>query len=281
MKPTVAIVAPGAMGAGLAWALQSHGIEVTTTLTGRSAASLARAQAAGMRDVSPAQLTEADFLLSVLPPAAALSFARELAPVLEKAGHKPLFVDCNAVSPETAREIGAVIAATGAPFADAGIIGLPPQPQHKGPRLYASGGPAARLAELVPYGLDIRVLEGPIGAASALKMSFAGINKGLTAVASAMILAATRSGAAPALRQELSESWPEMLATLSRQVPDMLPKAYRWVAEMGEIAEFAGEDAATRLIYLGAANLFSRIASDLESDEVETGALQGFFSIPQ
>jgi hypothetical protein len=123
------------------------------------------------------------------------------------------------------------------------------------------------------------VLEGPVGAAAALKMSFAGINKGLTAVASAMILAATRAGAAPALREELLERWPMLAGSLSRQVPDMLPKAYRWVAEMREIAAFAGDDTATREIFLGAAQLYERIARDHAGDRTESDALAGFFPV--
>jgi len=277
MKPSVAIVAPGNMGAGLARALGEHGIEVLTSLEGRSAATCARAQTAGMRAVSLAGLTEADLLLSVMPPAQALPFARQMAPLLEIASRKPLFVDCNAKSPQTARELGAVLASCGTPFADGAIIGLPPQPGRTGPHLYASGDDAKGLTQLARYGLDIRVLEGPIGAAAALKMCFAGINKGLTLVASTMILAATRSGAAPALLQELTESCPEVLGSLSRQVPDMLPKAYRWVAEMHEIAGFAGDDAAARQIYQGAAELCERIARDFAGERQESSALTGFF----
>jgi 3-hydroxyisobutyrate dehydrogenase-like beta-hydroxyacid dehydrogenase len=259
MKPVIAIVAPGNMGAGLAAVLTRHGVTVRTSLAGRSPATLQRAQAAGMQDVPPAGLVEADFLLSILPPVDALSFARAMAPHLAAAAQRPVFVDCNAKSPETAREIGAVITGCGTPFIDAAIIGLPPHPGAPVPRIFAAGGPAQQLAVLNEHGLDIRVLEGPVGAAAALKMSFAGINKGLTAVASAMILAATGS--------------------LSRQVPDMLPKAYRWVAEMREIAAFAGDDAATRDIFLGAAQLYERIARDHAGDRTESGALAGFFPV--
>lgn len=279
MKPIVAIVAPGNMGAALGRVLGDHGIEVLTSLAGRSEASRQRAQAAGMQAVSEPALAGADFLLSVLPPGAALSFAQQMAPHLLGAARKPLFVDCNALSPATVQQIGAVIGATGTPFADGGIIGMPPKPQQKGPRLYVSGEQAAGLQVLRQHGLDIRVLEGPVGAASALKMSFGGINKGLVTVASAMILAATRAGAAAALRQELEESWPQLFATLSRQVPDMLPKAYRWVAEMREIADFAGQDTAARDIYLGAANLYARIASDLAGEQIESEALKAFFPV--
>jgi 3-hydroxyisobutyrate dehydrogenase-like beta-hydroxyacid dehydrogenase len=277
MTPSIAIVAPGNMGTGIASVLTTHGVPVRTCLAGRSPASVQRAQGAGMQDVQLPELVAVDFLLSIMPPAAALPFARQLAPLLAASPRKPVFVDCNAKSPQTAREIGAVIEATGTPFVDAAIIGLPPGPGREVPRLYAAGEPAAALALLRQHGLDVRVLAGKAGAAAALKMSFAGINKGLTAVASAMILAAQRAGAGAALHAELLERWPQLMGLLSRQVPDMLPKAYRWVEEMRQIAEFAGDDPATREIFLGAARLYERIAQDRAGMQEESEALADFF----
>ncbi len=82
---------------------------------------------------------------------------------------------------------------------------------------------------------------GPVGAASALKMSYGGITKGLTAVGSAMILSAERAGVGGP-EAELADSQPGLLAYFTRSVPDMFPKAYRWVAEMEEIAHFHGAE---------------------------------------
>jgi L-threonate 2-dehydrogenase len=277
MIPVVAVVAPGNMGAAVARRLTEHGVQVLTTLAGRGDASVARAAAARMTDVPLDRLTGAEIVLSILPPGHALSFAEQMAPLLLAAARKPVFVDCNAVSPSTARQIGAVVAATGAPFIDASIIGLAPQPGRPGPHFYASGGSAARLQVLGQYGLDVTVLDGPVGAASALKMSYAGINKGLAAIAAAMILAASRSGATEALYREMAQSLPGLLGSLRRQIPDMLPKAYRWVAEMREIAEFASEDAATQEVFAGFAELFERISQDVVGEKRESAALTGFF----
>jgi L-threonate 2-dehydrogenase len=278
MTAVVAIVAPGNMGAAVARRLIEHGVKVVTTLAGRAVASVARAEAAGMTDVPLDRLPAAEMVLSILPPAHALSFAQQMAPLLLAAERKPVFVDCNAVSPETVRQIGAVISGAGAPFVDASIIGLPPKPGQAGPHFYACGASASRVQALSEYGLDVRVLDGPIGAASALKMSYAGINKGVAAIAAAMILAASRSGATEALYQEMSESLPGLLNSLARQVPDMLPKAYRWVGEMREIAAYAGEDAAARDVFVGFAALFDRIARDVAGERLESDALTGFFT---
>src|SRR5206468_6394372 len=126
-------------------------------------------------------------------------------------------------------------------FVDGGIIGAPPQPGSKGPVLYVSGEAASRLLVLRAHGLQIRAVEGGIGAASALKVSYAGITKGLTALGAAMMLVATRAGVADALYAELAASQPALLAWFTRQIPGMYQKAYRWVAEMEEIADFLHE----------------------------------------
>src|SRR5262245_12641947 len=154
MPPVIAIVASGAMGAGVARRLTANNVKVLTLLTGRSAGSRARAQEAGMVGVSPEALVEADLLLSIVPPANALSFAEQTAFALKSARRKPVFVDCNAVNPATVRHIQAVIAATGTEFVDGGIIGFPPVPgTNTGPHIYVSGEPASKVAVLNDHGL--------------------------------------------------------------------------------------------------------------------------------
>jgi 3-hydroxyisobutyrate dehydrogenase-like beta-hydroxyacid dehydrogenase len=276
MTPVVTIIAAGEMGSAVGKRLVDNGVKVMTVLEGRSQASRERAHAAGMAGVSEGEAAVADILLSIVPPGEALALAKRLAPILERQNRKPIYVDCNAVNPATVQRIAKVIADVAVPFVDAGIIGGPPTPQGAGPVFYASGPDASRFAVLGRHGLDVRVLDRPIAAASALKMSYAGITKGFTALGAAMMLASTRGGAAEALRAELAQSQPALFAWLSRQVPRMYPKAYRFVAEMEEIAGFVGEDPAARRLYDGAAQLYERLAEDFRSTKRETGALSAF-----
>ena len=276
MTPIVALIAPGNMGSGVAQRLTENKVKVLTSLAGRSEASAKRARAAGMTAVADAQLTEADFLMSIVPPGDALGLAKRLAPVLTAANKKPVYVECNAVSPRTMLEIADVIGATGCPFVGAGIIGPPPKPGTANTKIYASGPAAPLFAKLNDYGLIVRVLDGPLTAASALKMSYAGITKGFTALGAAMMLAATRGGSAEALKAELADSRPDLLGYLSKQVPSMYSKAYRWVAEMEEISEFVGKDHPENNMMVAAARLYERIAKDFEGKKAETGAMDKF-----
>jgi putative dehydrogenase len=278
MQSVVAIIAPGSMGSAVGRRLVDHGIKVVTPVAGRSEASKARARDAGMAAVPEAEIAASEMVLSIVPPGEALALAERLAPLLAQGQHKPIFVDCNAINPATAARVAAVVTRAGLRFVDAGIIGGPPSPQTAGPTFYASGADAPRFAALAPYGLDIRVLDGPPGAASALKMSYAGITKGFTALGAAMMLAATRGGAAQALRSELAHSQPALFAWLNRQVPKMYPKAYRFVAEMEEIAGYVGDDPAARQMFEGAARLYERLAEDGGSAQQETAALSAFLA---
>jgi 3-hydroxyisobutyrate dehydrogenase-like beta-hydroxyacid dehydrogenase len=276
MKPVIAIIGAGAMGSAVGKRLVEHGLEVMTPLEGRSDASRKRARDAGITPAGNEQLAASDMVLSIIPPGDALPVAKKLAPVLARSNKRPIYIDCNAVNAVTAERIGGVVTGAGVPFVDAGIIGGPPAAGYKGPAFYASGTDASRFAALNDYGLNVRVIDGPVGAASAMKMSYAGITKGFTALGSVMMLAATRAGTAEALHRELAQSQPELLAWLTRAVPRMYSKAYRWIAEMEEIAGFAEEDPAGHQIFEGAAELYRRLAADFEGANTETAALTKF-----
>jgi putative dehydrogenase len=260
---TVAVVSPGERGAAVGRRLREAGHRVVTTLEGRGERTHARAAGAGIEDVGSlaAAVREADVLLSILPPGRALQLA-------EAVGRDPgpLYVDCNAVSPSTVRAIAATI---GERFVDAGIIGAP-----TAPRFYASGPRAAELAALP---LDVRVIDGEVGQASALKMCYAGLTKGLSALLTESAVAADAYGVAEALRAELADSQPQFLAGATR-LPGVVPKAYRWVAEMEEIAATFEQVGLTPRMLLGAADVYRLVEAARASAERpldELGAVVG------
>jgi len=266
MSETVGVIAMGEMGSAVARRLHERGATVITQLAGRSAASAARAERAGAVAVSTDDefVGQSDLILSIVPPGDAVALAERLAPAIKRSGRKIIYVDCNAVSPQTAARIGDLLKGTGCVYVDAGIIGPPPSGTAR-TIFYASGPGAKDFARLADRGLQIRVMDGPNGAASAMKLSYAGITKGCTAIGSAMMLGSTRGGTADALLQELSESQPMLLNWMRGFVSRMPPKAYRWVGEMEEIAKFQEDDPAARDMYLGIARFYEQIAAALDS----------------
>ena len=266
----VAIIGAGQMGAAVGRRLRESGARVLTSLRGRSRESAQRVRDADLEvvDDDTALTTMADFIFSIVPPGAAIEVANRFkAPIAGSKG-KPLFVECNAISPATTRNAEAIIGPMS--FIDAGIIGGPPVSgtldPAKGPRFYASGPNAHKLTRLATYGIDVAILDVPVGAASGLKLAYAGLTKGFTALAAAMVGTAAREGLAEALRSELARTQPAFLARIERALPDMLPKAYRWVAEMEQISEFIGDATEGAAIYQGAASLFESIAAECSED---------------
>jgi 3-hydroxyisobutyrate dehydrogenase-like beta-hydroxyacid dehydrogenase len=276
MKPRVAIVAPGAMGSAIGNRLNEHGFQVLTSLIDRSHASVERARKCGMHHRPDNELAHADLFLSIVPPAEAVGLARRFAPLFKAQGRAPVYVDCNAINPRNAQEVARIILDSGAAFVDGGIIGGPPRPQTPGPALYCSGPAAPAVTSLREGGLRVRVLSEELGAASALKMSYAGITKGLIALASTMILGASHNGASQALFEELAESQPHLLKHFARTIPDMYGKAYRWVAEMEEIAGFLAHDENGQRFFGSAARLYERLARDYGAGGQEIAALSAF-----
>ena len=284
--PVVAVIAAGMMGAGVGRRLADHGVKVLTSLAGRGGSTAERAGEAHMLAASDSEIAAADFILSIVPPGEALALAERFVPALKASNAKPVYVDCNAINPATLERVAAAIAPTGCAFVDCGIIGPPPprislrkkpgEINLSGPRFYASGPAAAQFAGLRQYGLDVRVLEGPPHAASALKMSYAGITKGTQAVGAAMMLAAMRAGSGDALYAELADSQKAALAQFKQQLPMMPAKAYRWVAEMEEIAGFVGDSSAAHELYEAAAHFYKHMAEDFAANKEDAAALETF-----
>ena len=266
------VVAHGEMGAAEGQRLHARGAAVRTSLNGRSEASRVRARDAGLVAVEDddALVTGADFVLSIVPPGEAKAFAARMAPALARLARKPVFADCNAVAPATARDVAAAVAPSGCIFADIGILGGPPPKEGAGsPRLYASGPGARAMLALRDYGLDIRIVEGGIGEASAVKMGYACLTKGTQAIGAAMMLGAMHNHVAPTVKEALADSLPEILGYVSKQMPRMYPKAYRWVAEMEEIAKFLEAYPGASQMLAGAARLYEQVAHDLETQRAD------------
>ncbi len=255
-SPTVLILHPGAMGSAIGARLRTAGTRTCWVAEGRSAASVRRAQAAGLEAVpSLAQgLAQADVVLSVCPPHAAFAVAASVA----KAGYRGIYVDANAISPDSTLRVGALVQDGGARFVDGGIIGPPPV-AGAGARLYLSGAHAMAIAPLFDVSpLSAIVLDGPAGQASALKMAYAGWNKGTIALLASLRAFAARHGLDDALLAEWRGSDPEVIGRCAR-VAASAHKAWRWEAEMHEIADALAGAGLPDGFHRSAADVYARL----------------------
>jgi len=194
-------------------------------------------------------------VLSILVPAQAKQAAQLVAQAVSETGVSLTYADCNAIAPQTARLIGDMITEAGGRFVDASIIG--PPPRRKGTtRLYASGAHASVFEELAQFGLDVIVLGEQIGQASAMKMCYASLTKGLVGLCTELLTAAEVLGVSQALKAEFQLSQSVLYELMEQRLPRMPMKSRRWVGEMEEIVKTFERIGLTPKIMAGAADMY-------------------------
>ena len=264
---TVGILSPGEMGAGVGGALRASGLSVLTCLAGRSPASHERARAAGIEDVSDlATLAErCDLILSILVPARARGVAAQVGDAARSAGADTVLADCNAIAPQTVQAMEVDLEGSGVTLVDAGIVGGPPR-NGQGPRVYASGSAAHLLGELDGRGIDVVDVGPEIGKASAVKMCYAAMTKGTTALRTALLVAARRLEVYDELIAEMENSQAAALGAAEQGMRRLPNVAYRWIGEMEEIASTFEHVGVTPDFHTGAAQVFREVDATFARD---------------
>ena len=264
----VAILSPGDMGHAVGQRLREHELEVITCLVGRSARTRTLAEKAGIRAVANLEelVEQADLIMSMTVSAAVPSLCQEVADALRATGAEALFAECNAISPQLTRELEPAITAAGGRFVDVSIIGGPPRPGYS-PHFYTSGPYAAAFAEVGQFGLEVRQLAGEIGQASGIKMCYAAMTKGSSALYAQLLTAAELMGLTEPLLAEFEEGQSAVLQRMARGLPTVPPRSRRWVSEMEEIRDTFAHLGLTPHLFQGVADMYRFIGSTPLGDE--------------
>ena len=271
-RRVVALLSPGDMGHSVGQTLVENGLRVITCLQGRSERTRGLAAESGLQDVnSYAELVQqAGVLLSIMVPAQAPRAAGRVAGALRETGSDLVYVDCNAIAPQTVRQIGDEVTAAGGQFVDASIVGGPPR-GGSSPRFYASGPDTSAFEALSEHGLHVVVLGDQIGQASAIKMCYAALTKGSAALMIELLTAAQALGVFDALAQEFEKSQSANWARM-QGLPGVPMKSRRWVGEMEEIAKcFAGVGMTPRML-TGAADMYRLVGATRLADRTPEDA---------
>ena len=256
------------MGHTVGASARAGGARVLWASEGRGDATRKRASECGLEDGgSVAALAgQCDWIVSVCPPHAAAEVAR----LVLDCGFGGSYVDANAVSPETARGIAREVEQHGARFVDGGIIG-PPARAAGTTRLYLSGPGADDAAALLGAGpLEAIAIPGGAGSASALKMAYAAYTKGSAALLIAIRALARSEHIDDALLAEWSRSIPELPRRSEQAMLGTLPKAWRFVGEMREIARSFEHAGLPGGFHEAAADIYERLAPYKDSPGTET-----------
>lgn len=263
----LALLHPGEMGVSIGMAMVASGHTVGWLSEGRGPQTRARASTAGL--IAHATLGDllqgAAGVVSVCPPHAAVEVARSIT----AGGYAGLYVDANAIAPDTARTIGELV---GENYVDGGIVG-PPALQVGSTRLYLSGLHAEDVQAWFAKGfVETLVIGTDRAQASALKMCYAAYTKGTSALLLAIRALAEAEGVTEGLLGEWQRSQPELPERSERAARGTSKKAWRFVGEMQEIAaSFEGAELPGGF-HEAAADVFRRMA-DLKDVDQPTLAL--------
>jgi 3-hydroxyisobutyrate dehydrogenase-like beta-hydroxyacid dehydrogenase len=258
----IGVVSPGDMGQALAIRLREAGFTTHAALDGRSEDTRRLAAEAGMHDTGNLGelVRTCDLLISVVSPGIARQIAEEVAAAMRESGRRVAFADVNAISPQLARDEERIICDAGGLFIDGGIVGPPPRGEKARPKLYVSGPDAPLFEQIQHPNLQVRVLSERAGDASALKMCYAAMTKGVTAVTLELLIAAHDLGVEAAVERELRDSRPDVLEWQMGNFATVPARSGRWVPEMQQIARTFAEVGLTPTIFEGAAELYAMVA---------------------
>ncbi|MEM7303798.1 MAG: NAD(P)-binding domain-containing protein [Pseudomonadota bacterium] len=258
----IGMIGVGEMGAGLAHSFVVAGHEVFCELTQRSEESKKRAEDAGIVPVGSYQeLSQtSDIVFSVLPTQHAKFEASRLAEAMEQVERKPAFIEANAVSPARVIEIAELFARTGSIVVDAGIVGPPPNETTR-PHLYACGPDLTLLRDLDGTGFDLEELTGPMGTASAFKMTYAAMTKGTNALLTNVMLLAETHGFLEQFVIEIEGSQPTLASRARNNISRLPCDAARWIDEMNQIADCLEQANLPREAYDSAAKIMQILAA--------------------
>ena len=234
---TVGILSTGEMGHRVALVLRDHGLRVVTCLAGRSRRTAELAAKAGVVDLSTsdALVARSDLIISIVVPSAAKPLAETIATAIAAARKPVLYADANAISPMTARSIEKIITAVGGRFADVCIIGTSTK-VGRGTTFLASGDCAADFAELGKFGLQIEILGDLPGQASAFKIVYAGLTKGVSALLMELLLLAHSLGILEPIMAQYRSKFPDLLRFAESSLPGLPFRAARRSDEMAELS---------------------------------------------
>jgi 3-hydroxyisobutyrate dehydrogenase-like beta-hydroxyacid dehydrogenase len=242
--PRIGFVGFGEAGFHIAGGLCRAGIggirafDIHSDTPGLSKKIRQRAEETGTQLVdSNSELTgAADIVISTVTANQALAAAQQTA---ARIGPGQLYADLNSVSPSLKQTIDRAISATGARFVEVAVMAPAPPYGHKVPMLVGGAGGAEFVERMSPFGMRLEYTSDKVGEAAATKMCRSVIVKGMEALLTECVLAASRYGAEERVFKSLGETFPglDWAEMATYMVGRVVVHGERRAREMEEVAE--------------------------------------------
>ena len=191
------------------WRIRAMAYDRKTDVVATRAQKTAEADALGvaLAEANADAVRDATAILSLVTADQALLAAEETAPAISAGA---LFLDMNSVAPETKQAAATIIEHRGGRYVDVAVM-APVEPKRRRVPLLVSG-PHAEAGAAAPAALDfgaVRIVDGEIGGASAIKMIRSVMVKGIEALTAECLLAAEAAGVTDEVIASLDAGWPD------------------------------------------------------------------------
>jgi 3-hydroxyisobutyrate dehydrogenase-like beta-hydroxyacid dehydrogenase len=273
----IGILSIGEMGYHWARVLAGHGVKVLTYAKDRSETTRQRAEKIGVECVPSMEslVKDADLIVSIVVPFAAKRVANKVAKATAKSGRKDLlYLDANAISPMTADQIGKILQPSGVNFVDGCIIGSASK-MDKGAVVYVSGPQAPMIQELEAFGFSVKVLGPTVAQASAFKVVYAGLTKGLQGLFVELLMGARAFGLLDEILKRYEESFPGLLDKVTSSIVGLRIHAGRRAEEMDELKRTFNHHRMKSFMAPAAQKVLQAIAALDVSKPSDSGAREG------
>jgi 3-hydroxyisobutyrate dehydrogenase-like beta-hydroxyacid dehydrogenase len=173
-----------------------------------------------------------------------------------------------------ADQIGKILQPSGVDFVDGCIIGSASK-MDKGAVVYVSGPKAPMIQELEAYGFSVKVLGPAVAQASAFKVVYAGLTKGLQGLFVELLMGARAFGLLDEILKRYEESFPGLLDKVTSSIVGLRIHAGRRAEEMDELKRTFNHHGMKSFMAPAAQKVLQAIAALDISKPSDSGAREG------
>jgi 3-hydroxyisobutyrate dehydrogenase-like beta-hydroxyacid dehydrogenase len=184
---------------------------------------------------APEALTGAEAVFSVVTADQAHEAAIAALPGLMKGA---LFFDCDSCAPQTKARTARDVEAAGGRYVDVAVMAAVHPRLHRTPLLISGPHAEAAALALAALGMSAKIHDGPVGAASAVKMIRSIMMKGLEALVCECVLAGRQAGVIETVFDTLDDTYPgfDWRTRSAYMLERVMTHGLRRAAEMREVA---------------------------------------------
>lgn len=280
-EPVIAIISLGDMGTQISRVLIENKFRVITAGEGRSEKTLENIHNTGVENTGSLKDTveKAEVIISLTSPERSLRLAENIAMCLKDSQNRPLYIDLNSNTSAVALLIEKLLTQIHIPFLNGAVMGTSKDIPYTA-ELVISGVNRNKFFDLFGNLFKIKDAGEKTEAASAYKLLFSLVNKGVNALFFETMTAAAHFGILDELNKSLEDFLPGTYQDLLKTTPTYPQHIFRRIDEMKGLSEMLNNENLPNVIASGTAETFDKVYhSSIFENEETTRSIRNFSNL--